>query len=88
MERYRVKRVWVDSANVWAETANGWKANYPFSQWKRLAQATSQQRSSFVLSRYGIHWPEIDEGLSFEGLFADAGYCDREEAENAIYYQA
>ena len=88
MEQYRVKRVWVDEANIWAETTNGWKASYPFSQWKRLAQATSQQRSNFVLSRYGIHWPEIDEDLSFEGLFADAGFCKADEAENVIYYQA
>ena len=87
MEQYRVIRVWVDDANVWAETTNGWKAGYAFSRWPRLAHASSQQRNSFVLSRYGIHWPEIDEDLSFEGLFADAGYCNG-EAENAVYYQA
>ena len=87
MEQYRVKRVWVDEANVWAETTNGWKAAAPFSHWRRLAQATSQQRRSFVLSRYGIHWPEIDEDLNFEGLFADAGFCNRSEAENGVFYQ-
>ena len=59
MEQYRVNRVWVDDAHIWAETQNGWKANYPFSRWSRFANATPAQRKAFVLSRYGIHWPEI-----------------------------
>lgn len=57
MERYKIKNVWVDDTHVWAETANGWKANYPFSRWKTLANATEKQRENFFLSRYGIHWP-------------------------------
>ena len=88
MEQYRINKVWVDDAHVWAETQNGWKANYPFSRWSRLAKATQQQRQNFILSRYGIHWPEIDEDLSFEGLFVDAGLCPQTIAENAIFYQA
>ena len=67
---------------------NGWKANYPFSRWSRLANATPAQRKAFVLSRYGIHWPELDEDLCFEGLFADAGIYKPSNAEDTIYYQA
>ena len=88
MEQYRVNKVWVDDAHIWAETQNGRKANYPFCKWDRLARATQRQRQNFILSRYGVHWPEIDEDLSFEGLFADAGFCPQATAENAIYYQA
>lgn len=88
MEQYRVNKVWVDDAHVWAETTNGWKANYPFSLWKNLAKATPNQRKNFLLSRYGIHWPELDEDLCFEGLFSDAGLFQRTEDEDAIYYQA
>ena len=58
------------------------------SRWSRLANATPAQRKAFVLSRYGIHWPELDEDLCFEGLFADAGIYKLSDAENAIYYQA
>ena len=88
MEQYRVNRVWVDDAYVWAETTNGWKAGYPFMQWKSLAEATQEQRQNFFLSRYGIHWPEIDEDLNFSGLFADAGFCKSSIAEDAVFYQA
>jgi Protein of unknown function (DUF2442) len=37
---------------------------------ERLAAATQDQRETFEVSPsgYGIHWPEIDEDLSFDGL--------------------
>jgi hypothetical protein len=37
---------------------------------RRLARATQAQRDRFELSPsgYGIHWPEIDEDLSIDGL--------------------
>lgn len=88
MEQYRINKVWVDEAHVWAETANGWKANYPFAKWRNLAKATQEQRKNFLLSRYGIHWPELDEDLCFEGMFVDAGLCKFSDGEDAIYYQA
>lgn len=39
-------------------------------QSERLAKATQEQREKFVVSSagYGIHWPEIDEDLSVDGL--------------------
>jgi hypothetical protein len=40
------------------------------SQSARLARATQTQREHFELSqaRYGIHWPDVDEDLSIDGL--------------------
>ncbi len=37
---------------------------------KALAQATSDQRNKFEVSPtgYGIHWPDLDEDLSIDGL--------------------
>ena len=83
-----MKKVWVDDAHVWAETENGWRASTLLSQWRNLSNATPEQRSDFFLSRYGIHWPELDEDLCFEGIFAEAGFCKCTEAEDAVYYQA
>lgn len=36
----------------------------------RLARATQPQRNNFELapSGYGIHWPDLDEDLSIDGL--------------------
>lgn len=40
----------------------------------RLANATSAQRNNWQIAGggYGIHWPEIDEDLSTEGLLRGA----------------
>lgn len=88
MNQYIVNKVWVDDSHVWAETTEGLKAGYRFSQWKRLASATPKQREEFTLSRFGIHWPLIDEDLNFAHLFADAGAIDGTVQEDAVYYQS
>ncbi|MBI4678566.1 MAG: DUF2442 domain-containing protein [Elusimicrobia bacterium] len=43
----------------------------------KLANASSDQRSHFVLSPagYGIHWPSIDEDLSIDGLIGISHKC-------------
>ena len=72
MNRTDIARVWTDATHIYAETHNGDKASYAFSQWPRLASATDEQRQDFHLSFYGIHWPQIDEDLCFDGMFRDA----------------
>ena len=44
---------------------------------ERLATATPQQRASFEVSPagYGIHWPEVDEDLSIDGLIGVKHQC-------------
>ena len=39
-------------------------------QSQRLATATQEQRQNFEVSPtgYGIHWPDLDEDLSIDGL--------------------
>ena len=73
MDRKYIARVWVDDHAVYAETTDGLRAGYEFAQWSRLRNATATQRQAFELSYGGIHWPDIDEDLSFEGMFHDAG---------------
>ena len=88
MERQRIQEVWVDDKCVYARTSNGLVANYPFSMWKRFEGSTSSQRQDFYLSYSGIHWPQLDEDLSFEGMFAQAGLCTHTETEDTIYWEA
>ena len=39
-------------------------------QSQKLASATPEQRENFIVSAsgYGIHWPDLDEDLSIDGL--------------------
>ena len=46
----------------------------PLVWYPRLLEATPEQRRNWKLSSagYGVHWPDIDEDLSTEGLLRGA----------------
>jgi len=46
----------------------------PLAWYPRLLHATKRQRKNWQVSAggYGIHWPEVDEDLSTEGLLRGA----------------
>jgi hypothetical protein len=46
----------------------------PLVWYPRLLDATAQQRNNWRIAGggYGIHWPDIDEDLSTEGLLRGA----------------
>lgn len=81
-----IDKVWVDDTHVYAQTKDGLVASYRFPDWKRLYNAQPSQREDFYLTYTGIHWPQIDEDLSFEGMFANAGLCERTSKEDAVCY--
>ena len=51
-------------------------------QSQRLASATPEQRQKFVVSPsgYGIHWPDLDEDLSVDGLIGITHRSPEKEA--------
>lgn len=71
MNRTQVAKVWVSDTAVWVELTDGRRANENFADYPRLASSSKSQRENFRLSHFGIHWPEIDEDLSFDGFFAN-----------------
>ena len=81
-----IDKVWVDDTRVYARTKDGLVASYRFDEWERLRNASQQQRADFYLTYSGIHWPQIDEDLSFEGMFASAGLCERTMTEDAVCF--
>ena len=44
---------------------------------RRLAEASPAERENFVVSPsgYGIHWPDLDEDLSIDGLIGIEHPC-------------
>ena len=63
-------RVTCTEDSVFVELADGRTVSAPVAWYPRLLHATPQQRSNCLIAGagYGIHWPEIDEDLSVEGL--------------------
>ena len=62
--------IWFDSDNLWVALTDGRQLSIPLSFFPRLLNATGEQRLQFEMSGggTGIHWPEIDEDISVQGL--------------------
>lgn len=70
----RVKAVSLDDDRLSVGLMDGRAISVPLAWYPRLADATAEQRSRWEVagSGYGIHWPEIDEDLSTEGMLRGA----------------
>lgn len=47
---------------------SGHELKFPIHGNPRLEQATHEELNHIELSPFGIHWPTLDEDLSFEGI--------------------
>ncbi len=47
---------------------SGAEIRFPVAENPRLAGGTIDQLNNVVISPFGLHWPELDEDLSFRGL--------------------
>jgi hypothetical protein len=71
-ERVRDVRVSEDALTV--DLTDGRSISVPLTWYPRLLAASPAQRANWSVSAagYGIHWPEIDEDLSTEGILRGA----------------
>ncbi len=70
----RVMDVTVTEDELTVSLMDGRRISVPLAWYPRLLHATPAQRENWQLAGagYGIHWPEIDEDLSTEGLLRGA----------------
>jgi len=70
----RVRGVHVDDESLTVDLMDGRSITVPLAWYPRLLSATSEQRQRWEMASggYGIHWPDIDEDLSTEGLLRGA----------------
>lgn len=62
-------KVWFTDKYVFIETETGETGKLPIEDFPRLKNATRKQRENYIISAFGIHWPELDEDLSIDGFF-------------------
>jgi len=69
------KKVWFDNENMWLELTDGRQLSVPLAYFPRLLHATAEQRQKFKMSGggTGIHWEDIDEDISVNGLLFGIG---------------
>ena len=70
----RIMRARCDENSVVVDLADGRTVSAPLAWYPRLLHASPEQRSNCRIAGagYGIHWPEIDEDLSVDGLLRGA----------------
>ncbi|MGD9812021.1 MAG: DUF2442 domain-containing protein [Sphingobium sp.] len=70
----RVSDVRCTDESLVVDLMDGRTISVPLAWYPRLARATPEQRADWqaCAGGYGIHWPEIDEDLSTEGLLRGA----------------
>ncbi|MFY7836664.1 MAG: DUF2442 domain-containing protein [Novosphingobium sp.] len=70
----RVLDVRCDEHSLIVDLMDGRTISVPLAWYPRLLHATAEQRVKWELAGagFGIHWPEIDEDLSTEGLLRGA----------------
>lgn len=70
----RVRDVRFDEQNLIVDLMDGRTISAPLTWYPRLLNATPEQRSHWepCSGGYGIHWSDVDEDLSTEGLLRGA----------------
>jgi hypothetical protein len=70
----RVKGVHFTEDRLAVDLVDGRTIIVPLAWYPRLLEATAAQRLNWKISGagYGIHWPDIDEDLSTDGLLRGA----------------
>lgn len=66
----RVEAVYFTRDSLVVDLFDGRTISVPLIWYPKLLKATPKQRSNWIVcgGGYGIHWPDIDEDLSTEGL--------------------
>ena len=62
------ERVWFDEQRLFVDLSDGRQLGVPLAWFPRLLHATPEQRAAVWLSPAGLHWDEIDEDISVDGL--------------------
>lgn len=70
----QVKDVRCEEDTLSVDLTDGRTITVPLAWFPRLLHATPEQRANWKIAGagFGIHWPDIDEDLSTEGLLRGA----------------
>jgi Protein of unknown function (DUF2442) len=62
-----------DTSTMWVELEDGRTLRVPLAWFPRLFHATPEQREAVEISTSGLHWEDLDEDISIDGLIAGRG---------------
>lgn len=70
IQEVRIKHIVITKDTITAQLLDGRTISVPLSWSWRLSEATSKQRANWEIigDGHGVHWPDIDEDISAEGM--------------------
>ncbi len=80
------QKVWFEAYTMWIELTDGRSLGVPLAYFPRLLNATPEQRLKFEMSGggTGLHWDDLDEDISSEGLLSGIGDRTSQARKKAI----
>jgi Protein of unknown function (DUF2442) len=69
----RANKAWCDNDSLWVDLSDGRTLGVPLAWFPKLLQATPAQRKRVTISTRGLHWEDLDEDISIDGLLAGRG---------------
>ena len=67
------KNIRFDDDTMWVELSDARTIGVPLAWFPNLLQADKSELSNYELSQRGIHWEQLDEDISIDGLLAGRG---------------
>ena len=77
----QAERVEVSEDTLTAVLSDGRTISVPLKWYPRLAHATAKERRNWRCTGGGIHWPDLNENLSVEALFAGRPRKEKQKSD-------
>ena len=77
----QAERVEVSEDTLTAVLSDGRTISVPLKWYPRLAHAAAKERRNWRCTKGGIHWPDLNENLSVEALFAGRPRKEKQKSD-------
>ena len=67
----RINKIWFADGRIYGQADDGRTLWQSLLYYKRLLNATEEQRNRYKINAFGIRWEELDEDISFESFEYD-----------------
>lgn len=64
----KISKFWFENDRIYVQTDDGRTLWQSLLYYRRLREATDEQRADYELDDEGIHWEALDEDVSFESF--------------------
>lgn len=66
-----ITKIWFENDRVYGLTDDGRTLWQSLLYYRRLREATDEEREQYHIGHFGIHWEKLDEDMSFESFEYD-----------------